>query len=395
MAAATAEHASQREHGQPGGRLTRRRSPVERDAEQGETRDRHRHGDAIVRYERHLRRAVGEAAPGPRSRRPRPPARARAARARARRRRSPSRRARRRTRRARRRCRKSSRSDAERAGAERAAAAGDAAPCWATQPQLSAHAEASASASPGRTVPASPPRALERQVGLGGERRDADPRQVEAPLVDDEAPLPAREELAVEREQVVELEVALEPQQRAPLQLLQRPTARPPARAARRTARSSATRARSRARAPTRSRSQISHSLNPFGVVRSRGIDESESAAPAREIAKCRKPPARPSGPKPTTNTAWSSPSAKSASSAITKPRSGCVAAPGVGDRLELAPQLRVDLARPQDARRSRRARAGGPTGAPCGSRGRRARTRRCRRSPRRRGRARAARARR
>ena len=39
--------------------------------------------------------------------------------------------------------------------------------------------------------------------------------------------------------------------------------------------------------------SQISHSLNPFGVSRRRGIDESESAEALRATAKCRKPAAR------------------------------------------------------------------------------------------------------
>src|SRR5581483_10763841 len=63
---------------------------------------------------------------------------------------------------------------------------------------------------------------LERQVGLGREGRDADARQVAPSLVDDEATLPAREELPVERKQVVELEAALEREQGAPLELLQR-----------------------------------------------------------------------------------------------------------------------------------------------------------------------------
>ena len=63
--------------------------------------------------------------------------------------------------------------------------------------------------------------ALERQVGLGRERGDPDARQVTPTLVDDEPPLPLREELAVEREQVVELEMPLEREQCAPLHLLQ------------------------------------------------------------------------------------------------------------------------------------------------------------------------------
>src|SRR5262245_14743378 len=63
--------------------------------------------------------------------------------------------------------------------------------------------------------------AAERQVRLRGERGDADTRQVELALVDDEPPLPGREELAVEHEQIVQLEATLESQQRAPLELLQ------------------------------------------------------------------------------------------------------------------------------------------------------------------------------
>src|SRR5919198_1332546 len=63
--------------------------------------------------------------------------------------------------------------------------------------------------------------AAEREVCLGGERGDSDPRQVEPPLVDDEAPLPAREELPIEEEKVVELEAAFQAQQRAPFEPLQ------------------------------------------------------------------------------------------------------------------------------------------------------------------------------
>src|SRR5581483_11648557 len=62
--------------------------------------------------------------------------------------------------------------------------------------------------------------------------------------------------------------------------------------------------------------SQISHSLKPFGVSRRRGIEDSESADAPCDTAKCRKPAAAPSGPKPTTNTASSSPSRNSVSSA-------------------------------------------------------------------------------
>ena len=104
------------------------------------------------------------------------------------------------------------------------------------QPQLSATAEASASTRPAASRHRRAP--LERQVRLGSERGDADARQIAPPLVDDEPPLPAREELAVEEEQVVELELALQREQRAPLQLLQAGRARPRVPAALRTARS-------------------------------------------------------------------------------------------------------------------------------------------------------------
>ena len=50
---------------------------------------------------------------------------------------------------------------------------------------------------------------------------------------------------------------------------------------------------------------QISHSLKPFGVVRRRGIDESDSALPRRRDARSGgSRPALPSGAKPTTKTA-------------------------------------------------------------------------------------------
>src|SRR5881397_1986150 len=68
---------------------------------------------------------------------------------------------------------------------------------------------------------------------------------------------------------------------------------------------------------------QISHSLNPFGVQRSRGIDESESAEHAWETAKWRNPVGRPSPSRPMTKTASPSSSRKRASRAITNPRSG------------------------------------------------------------------------
>ena len=58
------------------------------------------------------------------------------------------------------------------------------------------------------------------RVRLCRERRERHARQVEPPLVDEEAALPAREELAVEAEQVVELEASFQLQQRQPLKLL-------------------------------------------------------------------------------------------------------------------------------------------------------------------------------
>src|SRR6476659_8840976 len=81
----------------------------------------------------------------------------------------------------------------------------DAASCCVKNAQFSAKADASARARPVAISSSRPVAAGERQIGLGRERRDADARQVAAPLVDDEAPLPAGQELAVEDEQVVEL----------------------------------------------------------------------------------------------------------------------------------------------------------------------------------------------
>ena len=60
-----------------------------------------------------------------------------------------------------------------------------------------------------------------------------------------------------------------------------------------------------------------------FVDSRNRGIDESESAEIAGATAKCRKPHGLPTPSTPTTNTASSSPSEKSVSSAIANPRSG------------------------------------------------------------------------
>src|ERR1051326_7238016 len=68
---------------------------------------------------------------------------------------------------------------------------------------------------PSRAPPA------EGQVRLGRQRGDPDTRQVAPPLVDDEAPLPARQELPVELQQVVELEMPFEREEGSPLDLLQ------------------------------------------------------------------------------------------------------------------------------------------------------------------------------
>jgi hypothetical protein len=64
--------------------------------------------------------------------------------------------------------------------------------------------------------------AAERQIGLRGEGGDPDTGQVGAMLVDDEAPLPGRKELAVEEQEVVELEAAFQPGQGTPLRPLER-----------------------------------------------------------------------------------------------------------------------------------------------------------------------------
>ena len=277
-------------------------------------------------------------------------------------------------------------------GGARARGRSPAAPCWASQPQLSANAEPRARIKPARGRQRRV--ALEREVRLRRERGDPDPRQVAPPFVDDEATLPAREELLVEREQVVELEVSFQRAQRAPLQLLL-----PGQLGVRRKQRGERREVERHVVVVVVTRpltaAQMSHSLKPFGVERSRGIDESESDRDAGERAKWRNPAAVPSGAKPTTKTACASSRANSVSSAIANPRSGCVAAPVDRDRLDL-------LAQPAAISLGRSARAVKPA---CSRRCTdwrtfrierpRARTPRCRRSPRRRGRARAARVRR
>ena len=88
--------------------------------------------------------------------------------------------------------------------------------------------------------------------------------------------------LRLKSEQVVELEVALQREQRAPLHLLQGRElglGREQRRKRREVERDAVDSRASRAQSIV---SQISHSLKPFGVVRSRGIDESDSARPAR-----------------------------------------------------------------------------------------------------------------
>ena len=95
--------------------------------------------------------------------------------------------------------------------------------------------------------------------------------------------------------------------------------------------------------------SQISHSLKPFGVERSRGIDESDSAEPARHTAKCRNPAGAPSGFRPTTKSASPSPSRKERVEGPHEAALRLRAAPRVRELLELPPKRRVELARAQD----------------------------------------------
>src|SRR5437667_62425 len=81
-------------------------------------------------------------------------------------------------------------------------------------PRSASPAMDSATPARGRARPRrsfAPPR--ERQVGLGGERGDRDARQVTHVLVHDEPPLPAGEELAVEMQQVIQLEAPFEREQ--------------------------------------------------------------------------------------------------------------------------------------------------------------------------------------
>jgi hypothetical protein len=63
--------------------------------------------------------------------------------------------------------------------------------------------------------------AAEGHVRLRRQRGDPDTSQVEPPLIDDEPPLPQREELPVEEQEVVELEVPLQPHECPPLESLQ------------------------------------------------------------------------------------------------------------------------------------------------------------------------------
>src|SRR5262249_18844468 len=69
--------------------------------------------------------------------------------------------------------------------------------------------------------------------------------------------------------------------------------------------------------------SATSHSWNPFGVVRRRGIDDSESALPAGETARWKKPATAPEGSRPSTKTASRPPTSKSESNSIVNPRCG------------------------------------------------------------------------
>ena len=88
-----------------------------------------------------------------------------------------------------------------------------------------------------------------------------------------------------------------------------------------------------------------------------------------------------------------SSPGLKSASIAITQPRSGAVPRHVARDLLELRHSSGIELARTKHPELDiPRAAADAPTAAPCGSRGPRGENERCRPPPRRRGRARAGR---
>src|SRR5581483_9397772 len=120
-----------------------------------------------------------------------PPARERAARASALRRTAPSRRCRRGSRPSTARCARGAPSSEPAAEATAAEGATRSPAAARSRPQLP----------PTRRSPArSRPLSLERQVRLDRKRGDTDPREIEPPLVHDEATLPHGEELAVEHE---------------------------------------------------------------------------------------------------------------------------------------------------------------------------------------------------
>src|SRR5437764_12325001 len=129
-----------------------------------------------------------------------------------------------------------------------------------------------------------------------------------------------RKELPVEREQVVELECPLELAEEPPLHALRR-RERAAWRQHRRERRElSDTRSNPYRRAHV-TVSATSHSLNPFGLVRRRGIEDSESVRLAGETAMWKNPATAPAASRPTTNKASRPPTSKSEPNAIVKPR--------------------------------------------------------------------------
>ena len=86
-----------------------------------------------------------------------------------------------------------------------------------------------------------------------------------------------------------------------------------------------------------------------------RGIDDSDSALPAREAAKWRKPPGRPSGPEADDEHRLVVTEREEVVDGHGKAALRLRAAPGVGDRLQLAAKLVTELARQQHSSREAR----------------------------------------
>ena len=232
---------------------------------------------------------------------------------------------------------------------------------------------------------------LERQVRLRCEGGNADAREIEPPLVDHEAPFPAREELAIEREQVVELELALQRRSSARRCTDCMPVSSSSgASSAANGAKFSDTRSNPAARAHAID-AQISHSLKPFGVVRNRGIDDSESDDDAGEIAKCRKPRRMPGGIEPDHEERVLVAESRTAHRAPSRIHARALRLARCAQRAPARPAARRP-ARSGEARgrRTRRPPSGARTGEPCECCDRRARTSPSRRRLHRRGRARA-----